>query len=462
MANHLQFFQSVVGPDHVISDDQKTTWAKDYTKAFTPSPLVIVLPATTDEAAKCVKYCYENKLAVVPSGGRTGLSGGAVAANQEVVISTSRMKKIFEINGVEKTMRCQAGVVTKEVQRAAREAELFFPVDFASSGSSQIGGNIATNAGGIKVIRWGLMRQWVLGLKVVTGTGQVLDMENACIKNNTGYDLKQLFIGAEGTLGLITECLIKLTTPPSNLLVSLFGVQSLENVTKLFDLTGKMKLNLTAYEYFSEFALKRVQEHTHLQSPFSQTFPFYALVEIEKATADDEKKLEDFVQAAMDAGLIDDGVLAQTSEQHTTFWALRENIAESLSVLTVAHKNDISIPLSNIAKFSRELDAVIALRYPGFEVVSFGHIGDGNLHVNYIKPEKMNKDEFFKHAHEADREMFNLVKKHGGSVSAEHGIGLTKKDFLGYTRSIEEIAIMRQIKKVFDPAGIMNPGKIFD
>ena len=243
---------------------------------------------------------------------------------------------------------------------------LYFPVDFASSGSSHIGGNVATNAGGIKVIRYGLMRQWVQGLTAVTGDGTVLEMTNATIKNNTGYDLKQLFIGAEGTLGIITDVILKLTAPPSELMVSLFAVESLENVTHLFELAGKLKVNLTAYEFFTDFALKRVQEHTQLKSPFTQNYPFYALVEIDKTTPEEETRLETFVQQAMDAHLIIDGVLAQSSQQFSDFWGLRENISESLTALTVAHKNDISLPLSKLTAFCNELEKLISSEYPGF------------------------------------------------------------------------------------------------
>jgi glycolate oxidase subunit GlcD len=454
-------FSNIVGSTNVIANEQKEAWGKDYTKAFKPNPSVIILPETTEQVSEVLKYCSAHKLAVVPSGGRTGLSGGAVAAKNEVVISTSRMKKIFGINIIEKTLHAQAGVVTKEIHHAAEEKNLYFPVDFASTGSSQIGGNIATNAGGIKVIRYGLTRAWVLGLQTVLADGTILDMQNACIKNNTGYDLKHLFIGAEGTLGIITEVLLKLTSPPGKLLVSLFSLESLDKVVSLFSLAQSSKLSLTAYEFFTDFAMARVKEHTKLQSPFQGTHPFYVLLETEQGHKEDEQKLEAFLNKALEDEIISDGVMAQSSQQERDFWGLRENISESLSALTVAHKNDISLPLSQLAAFSSQLEKLIAQKYPDFEVVLFGHIGDGNLHVNFVKPGKMSKEEFFKYAHSADDSMFQLVKSFGGSISAEHGIGLTKKDFLHYSRSPQEIAVMKNIKSVLDPHGIMNPGKIF-
>ncbi len=461
MSEVLDVFRSIVGTTQVVTGEEAKAWAKDYTKAYTPSPLAAVFPKTTQEVSKILQFCNQKKISVVPSGGRTGLSGGAVAARQEVVISTSKMNGIFGVNPVEKTIHCQAGVVTKELQRAAVDAGLYFPVDFASSGSSHIGGNVATNAGGIKVIRYGLIRQWVSGLKVVLADGSILELTNACVKNNTGYDLKHLFIGSEGTLGIITEVIMNLTTPPKELMVCLFALNKLEDITSLFELTQKMALPLTAYEMFTSFGLLRVQEHTKLKSPFSKLHPFYTLIEVEKISDKTEGYLEQFVQKAFDEKIIVDGVLSQSSQQDQDFWGLRENIAESLSALTVAHKNDISLPLSKITPFCTDLQEIISSKYPGFEAVIFGHIGDGNLHVNFTKPEKMSKDEFFAHAKKSDVSMFELVKKYGGSISAEHGIGLTKKDFLHYTRSPLEIGIMKKIKQDLDPNEIMNPGKVF-
>jgi len=461
MDKHIKYFTDLLGAENIITDDQKLAWARDYTKAYTINPRFVVFPQTTIQVSEIVKYCNTHKIAIVPSGGRTGLSGGAVATEGEIVVSTRRMTKVFEINSIEKTIHVQAGVVTKDLQKKALENNLYFPVDFASSGSSHIGGNIATNAGGIKVIRYGLTRAWVLGLQAVLADGTILDMNNACLKNNTGYDLKELFIGSEGTLGIITEALIKLTTPPNDLVVSLLAAPSLEKVLELFSLSQSMKLPLTAYEFFTQFGLLRVQEHTELQNPFEKLYPFYALVETEKTGDDHDKKLEAFIEKALEEGLVVDGVQAQNSQQAKDFWGLRENISESISAIEVAHKNDISLPLSKLAIFCSELETLIKTQYPGFEVVLFGHIGDGNLHVNYIKPKDMDKTEFYKFAHHADEAMFSLVKKYGGSVSAEHGIGLVKKDFLHYTRSPEEIRTMKLIKKALDPNSIMNPGKIF-
>lgn len=458
----LKTFENLVGPTNVISDDQKYDWGKDWTKAYAPKPLAAILPASTEEVAEVVKAAAANNLAIVPSGGRTGLSGGAVATNGEIVISTSRMRKIFEVNTIDKTLSCQAGVVTKDLQNAAWEAGLFYPVDFAATGSSHIGGNIATNAGGIKVIRYGLTRNWVAGLTVVLADGSILKLDNTCLKNNTGYDLRQLFIGSEGTLGLITECTMRLTDQPGELGLTLFGVETLENLTKLFSLAGRYKLNTTAYEMFDDKCLKKVQSHTSLKAPFSQSYPCYALLEIEKSSPQEQEKLESFVEKAFEEGLAVDGVVAQNSQQFQDFWSMREFIAESIVAAAVTHKNDVSIPLTHIATFVNELDKLISEKHPTVEVAIFGHIGDGNLHINFSKPKEMEQDKFFEYMKEADGQMFQLVQKLGGSVSAEHGVGLTKKPFLHFTRSSQEVSLMAQMKKVFDPKGIMNPGKIFE
>jgi FAD/FMN-containing dehydrogenase len=243
--------------------------------------------------------------------------------------------------------------------------------------------------------------------------------------------------------------------------VSLFAVETLEKVTLLFNLAKKMKLNLTAYEFFTQSGLEHVSEHTKLSSPFSVKHEYYALVEIEKTSAKDLENLEAFVEKTIEQNLMVDAVISQSTQQSQNIWGLRENISESITSLSIAHKNDISLPLSNITVFCTELQNLISENYPGTEVVLFGHIGDGNLHVNFLKPQGLTKEEFFKNAHDADHKMFQLVKKYGGSISAEHGVGLLKKDFLSYTRSPAEIQTMRTLKAALDPKNILNPGKIF-
>jgi FAD/FMN-containing dehydrogenase len=349
--------------------------------------------------------------------------------------------------------------VTEAVHQHCAEHGLTWPVDFASKGSSQVGGNIATNAGGVKVIRYGLTRQWVLGLQVVTAAGDVLELNGALEKNNTGFDLRQLFIGSEGTLGVITEATLKLTRLPARLTVMLFAVPDLAGVLRLFRDARRAPFTLAAYEFFTDRCLARVQRHRRLRSPFDATHDHYVLLEAEDA-ADDA--LEAWTSALFERGLVTDGTLAQTSTQAAELWALREGIGESLSATGVPHKNDVALPVAALEAFCGEFTAVFARRYPGWEIVLFGHIGDGNLHVNVMKPDGLETAEFRRRTGEADRELFALVQKHGGSISAEHGIGLLKKPYLGYSRTPAEIALLKAVKRALDPHNVLNPGKVID
>jgi len=333
-------------------------------------------------------------------------------------------------------------------------------VDFASKGSSQVGGNIATNAGGVKVIRYGSTRHWVLGLEVVLAKGDVLELGGALEKNNTGIDLRQLFIGSEGTLGIITEATLKLTRLPGKLDVFLFAVPDLAGVLRLFrEARQNGPFTIMAYEFFTEKCMARVRRHRKVSAPLSSPSDYYVLLEVEKG---EPEALDAWIASLFEAGLVTDGTLAQHATQAQEIWVLREGISESLSATGLPHKNDIALPIASLEAFCAELEGFFAERYPGWEIALFGHIGDGNLHVNVMKPDEMAKDEFLRKTKEADHDIFTLVKKYRGSISAEHGVGLLKKDYLGYSRSPEEMAVMRAIKRALDPKNIMNPRKVFD
>ncbi|MES3037014.1 MAG: FAD-binding oxidoreductase [Bdellovibrionota bacterium] len=447
-------------PTQVKTDPESLKYyGKDWTTYFDIKPSAIVFPESTEDVVTIVKWAVSTKTSLVPSGGRTGLSGGACALNQEVVVSFERMNKFSNFNALDMTVTCEAGVVTEELQKYAHEKGLFYPVDFAARGSSQVGGNVATNAGGIKVLRYGLTRQYVGSLKVVTGTGEVLELNRSLIKNATGYDLRQLFIGSEGTLGFITEITFHLLPAPPPYQVILVALPELDSVMKVFDLF-RGKLNLTAFEMFSELALQKVMEKTSLPHPFSSPSPFYVVMEMEANAGSEEKILEVFT-AAVEAGYIADGHLSQSETQAKTFWRYREDISESLASFS-PYKNDISVKISDVPAFMGKLDQILRSNYPTWEVVWFGHIGDGNLHINILRPENLTKDSFVQECRKVDQLIFQLIKDFEGSISAEHGVGLTKKSFLSFSRSTAEISYMRQIKKIFDPMGIVNPGKIFD
>lgn len=440
-----------------VEPSELAEYGRDWTRVLAPDPSAVAFPRTTDEVSRLVRLCAEHRIGIVPSGGRTGLAAGAVAARGELVLSLARMRRMDPVDRLGNTVRVQAGAVTEAVHQHCAPHGLTWPVDFASKGSSQVGGNIATNAGGVKVIRYGLTRQWVLGLQVVLPNGDVLELNDALEKNNTGLDLRQLFIGSEGTLGIITEATLKLTRIPDTLDVMLFAVPDLAGVLGLFRDVRSAPLALSAYEFFTDRCLARVQRHRKLRSPFDAASPYYVLIELERG---DASALEAWVTSVFERGLVTDGTLAQTGGQAAELWSLRESISESLSATGFPHKNDIALPIGRLEAFCAELDGVFSERYPDWEICLFGHIGDGNLHVNVMKPDAMEKADFVAKTKEADHTMFTLVRRHRGSISAEHGIGLLKRDYLAYSRSEAELAVMRSVKRALDPLGIMNPGKV--
>ena len=453
--------QAIVGDDKVKTDlDSLETWGKDWTKIYAPKPLAIVFPNTTEQVAEVVKLANELEFAIVPSGGRTGLSAGAVASNGEVVVSLDRFNTLSDFNLTDRTVRCGAGVITEQLQDFAQEQGLYYPVDFASAGSSQIGGNIGTNAGGIKVIKYGMTRDWVAGLKVVTGKGDILELNKDLVKNNTGYDLRQLFIGGEGTLGIITEATMRLTRLPKNLNVLVLGVPDMNAIMDVLH-AYQGKMDLTAFEFFSHKAMSKVVARGDVPAPFETEAEYYALLEFEALSEGDMDIAMELFEHCMEQGWVLDGVISQSETQAKNLWRLREDISETISEWT-PYKNDISVVVSKVPPFLAEIEAVVTKEYPDFEIIWFGHIGDGNLHLNILKPDDLAKEEFFEKCAKVSTWVFEIVEKYQGSVSAEHGVGMTKKPYLEYTRSAVEIDYMRAMKAVFDPKNIMNPGKIID
>lgn len=435
-------------------------WGKDWTKHFAPAPCAIVFPKSTEQVQAVIKLANEHNIVVTPSGGRTGLSAGAVASNGEIVVSLDKMNKIGEFYPADRMVEIEAGVITEQLQQFAEDKGLYYPVDFASAGSSQIGGNIGTNAGGIKVIRYGMTRNWVLGLTVVTGKGDILELNRGMIKNATGYDLRQLFIGAEGTLGIVTKAQIKLERAPQDLTVMVFGMDEFEHVMNVLS-AFQSQLDLTAFEFFDDVAIDKLMATGHVQQPFEARTKYYALLEFEAPYEPIMDKAMAMFEQCMENGWIVDGVMSQSLSQAAELWKLREYISETISVFT-PYKNDVSVLISYVPEFIKDIEAVVNTNYPDFEICWFGHIGDGNLHLNILKPENLSKDEFFEKCQSVNDLVFQTVQKYGGSVSAEHGVGMTKKPYLSYSRSETEIEYLRELKKVFDPKGIMNRGKIFD
>ncbi|MDR2316650.1 MAG: FAD-binding oxidoreductase [Pseudomonas sp.] len=456
----IEELMTLVDPGKVLTDAASLeAYGKDWTKHYPPAPSAIVFPKTVEQVQAIVRWANAHKVALVPSGGRTGLSAGAVAANGEVVVSFDYMNQILDFNAFDRTVVCQPGVITRQLQAYAEEQGLYYPVDFASSGSSQVGGNIGTNAGGIKVIRYGMTRNWVAGLKVVTGKGELLELNKDLIKNATGYDLRQLFIGAEGTLGFVVEATMRLDRAPRNLTAMVLGTPDFDSIMPVLH-AFQGKLDLTAFEFFSDKGLAKILARGDVPAPFETDCPFYALLEFEASTEEVANEALATFEHCVEQGWVLDGVMSQSDTQLKNLWKLREYLSETISHWT-PYKNDISVTVSKVPAFLRDIDAIVAEHYPDYEVVWYGHIGDGNLHLNILKPEHMSKDDFFASCAKVNKWVFDIVKHYNGSISAEHGVGMTKRDYLGYSRSPEEIACMKAIKAVFDPNGIMNPGKIF-
>ncbi len=459
MSPLLLELENFLQKDQIKTDEESLKhWGKDWTTYFDVKAAAIVFPRKIEDVVELVRWARKNKIALIPSGGRTGLSGSAVATQGEVVVSFDQMNQIKNFSAVDQTVVIESGVITESLQEFARSKQLFYPVDFAARGSAQMGGTIATNAGGIKVVRYGLTRDWVAGLKVVTGTGEVLELNNGLVKNATGYDLRHLFIGSEGTLGFVVEATIKLAPTPPPMKVLVMAVPGLDAVMKIFA-EFKTKTPLVAFEMFSDKALAKVLENTGLPAPLETSAPFYVLAEVETGSEKQEEQALGVFEKCLEEGWVVDGVISQSDTQAVTFWRYREDISESLAKYS-PYKNDVAVTISNVPAFMEDLDKVLEQAYPTWEVVWFGHIGDGNLHINILRPAGMSKEDFVKECRQVDLMVFESVKKYKGSISAEHGVGLTKKSFLTYSRSAAEVEIMRGIKKVFDPDNIMNPGKV--
>ena len=431
-------------------------YGRDWTRRWTPRPLAIVFPQSTEEVAAVVRWARAQAIALVPSGGRTGLSGGAVAANGEVVLSLERMRKVVGFDPVDRLLHVQAGIPLEAAQAAAREHGLQYPVDFAARGSATIGGNIATNAGGIRVLRHGNTREWIAGLTVVSGAGEVMQLQRGLVKNSSGYDLRHLYIASEGTLGIVTEALLRLADPDPPARTVLLALPSFEAIMPVFA-TLRGRLALQAFEFFDAVALRHVIAHG-ASRPFADEAPFHAIADVD---ASGEDALLAAFEHCLERGWVVDGVIADGSAQAAQLWRLREGITEALAP-HVPYKNDVSVRIPAMPAFLAQAQELLAQRYPQFEVAWFGHIGDGNLHINVLKPADMAQPDFVRECESVTGLLAQCLHAHGGSISAEHGIGLVKKPYLAGTRSAGEIAAMRGIKAVLDPDRIMNPGKLFD
>jgi FAD/FMN-containing dehydrogenase len=453
--------KAAAGPQG-FSEDQNviTPLVEDWRGRKGHSPLLLK-PGTTEEVSALLAICHETRTPVVPIGGNTGLAGGQMAKG-EVLLSLRRMNKVLAVDIEGMTLTAEAGIVLAEAQRHADESGLLYPLTLASEGSCTIGGNIATNAGGNHVLRYGMTRALVLGLEVVLADGRVLPMLKGLHKDNTGYDLRQLFIGSEGTLGVVTRAVLRLFPKPVQQVAAFAAVPS---PAAALTLLGRMQAAtrglLSAFELVPRFALDLVTRHIPgTRDPLADASPWYVLIEVSGGAGADLRSLtQAALEMAAEAGVISDAVIAQSQAQARDLWRIREGISEAQKREGASIKHDISVPVAKIPAFIAEATAVVTAKFPGARPVTFGHMGDGNLHFNFNAPAGGDTG-FLAHWDEMQLIVHDIVHHHGGSISAEHGIGNTKRDLLPRYKSHEELDAMRALKAAFDPQGILNPGKV--
>ncbi len=462
----IEHFSGLLGSHNVIADAAgMAPHLEDWRGRYRGDALCVVRPGSTAEVAAVVRACAAAGVAIVPQGGNTGLCGAATpfAASGAVIVSLARLNRVRAVDTDNNTMTVEAGCVLAALQERAAQAGRLFPLALAAEGSCQIGGNLSTNAGGVQVLRYGNTRELTLGLEVVLPSGEVWDGLRGLRKDNTGYDLKHLFIGAEGTLGIITAAVLKLFPLPRASATAWLALASPAAAVRLLsDLQAAFGSQLTACELVSGISLGLVLKHIPgAQAPLAES-PWYLLVELSGGGGESELReaLEAFLGDALERAAIDDATLAQSGEQARRLWALRENISEAQKIEGLSVKHDVSVPISRIPEFLERADAALLAAFPDIRIVAFGHIGDGNLHYNQSKTEAGENAAFIAAQPAVNRIVYDLVHELGGSISAEHGIGQLKRDELVRYKSPVEMEMMRAIKRTLDPLGLMNPGKV--
>ncbi|KAL8722827.1 MAG: hypothetical protein Q9225_000776 [Loekoesia sp. 1 TL-2023] len=471
LLSHVEFFKNLLGGGSAVidgvSDDASADlepFNSDWMRKYKGQTKLVIRPKSTEEMAKALSYCNDNMLAVVPQGGNSGLVGGSVPVYDEIVVSTSKMNGIRSFDSVSGTLVVDAGCILETTDQFLADKGHIFPLDLGAKGSCQIGGNVATNAGGLRLLRYGSLHGNVLGLEVVLPDGTIMDDLTTLRKNNTGYDLKQLFIGAEGTLGVITGISVLCPQKPAAVNVAFFGLESFEKVQTAYrEAKHQLSEILSAFELMDGRSQGLICDVTKKKRPLDNEYPFYCLVETSGSNTDhDKEKLENFLEHVMGEEIVSDGVLAQDETQMQSLWSWREGIPECLGHWGGVYKYDVSIPLSQLYELVEDTrERLVSAGLVGDEddkpvvaVVGYGHMGDSNLHLN-VATRRFDK------AVEEKLEPFvyEWISKRNGSISAEHGLGLQKKPYIGYSRSKTMIELMKRIKYIFDPNGIMNPYK---
>lgn len=456
-------FRNIVGERHAITDatDIEPYLTEERNLFHGRSPLVL-RPGSTAEVSAICKLASAHNIALVPQGGNTGLVGGQTPHNGEVVVSLRRLDKIREVDTASNTMTCEAGVVLQIAQAKAAEVDRLFPLSLGAEGSCTIGGNLSTNAGGTAALAYGVAREMALGLEVVLADGRVLNSLSKLKKDNTGYNLHNLFIGAEGTLGIITAATLRLFPKPRAVETAFVGLKSPAAALKLLTIAqGEAANALTSFELLSEMAVEfSVRHGIEVRDPLAEKHPWYVLMELSATGEDARTPLETILARAMEEEIVDDAVIAANLTQRAGFWKLRDEMSSAQKPEGGSIKHDISVPVAAVPEFIAEADAAVVKLIPGARPVPFGHLGDGNLHYNVSQPVGADTADFLARWHEMNAVVFAIVLRMGGSISAEHGIGVLKRDELPDVKDKTAIELMRQIKAMLDPHGIMNPGKV--
>lgn len=465
----LKQLQDIVGADQVLTGEAMTPYLVDWRGRYRGQALAVLRPATTAEVAAVVKVCVATKTPIVPSGGNTSMCGGATPdeTGRAVVICLARLNKVRSIDTDNDTMTVEAGCILQSVQEAARAADRLFPLSLAAEGSCTIGGNLATNAGGTQVLRYGNTRDLALGLEVVTAEGEIWDGLRGLRKDNTGYDLRDLFIGSEGTLGIITAATLKLYPLPVAQRTAMLALNTMEDaITVLSRARAGFGASLTGFEVMMGPVLQAVvrlfpQQRLPFEGESAQS-PWFALLELSDSESAEhaQGRFEAVLGAAIEDGLVTDAAIAENIAQSKAMWHLRESIPLAEAELGKSIKHDVSIPISSIGKFVQVTNAALQQRFPGIQHIVFGHLGDGNLHYNVARAPNQTEQELLASQYDVYQLVHDSVHAHAGSISAEHGVGQLKRDELTRYKSALELKLMKQIKTALDPHGLMNPGKV--
>jgi len=459
----LERFVNVVGSNNAITDkDKQAPYLVEFRALWTGHSPVILRPGSTAEVAEILKIANETATAIVPQGGNTGLVGGQIPHNGEVVLSLQRLDKIREVDPVSNTITCEAGVTLQRAREAAAAVDRLYPQLLPSEGSCTIGGNLSTNAGGTAALAHGIARSHALGLEVVLADGRIMHNLNKLKKDNTGYDLRDLFIGAEGTLGVITAAVLRLVPRPKSVETAWAAIPSVQAAVDLLGLAAERTAGgVTSFEIMAKMGIDIVIKHTGARNPLSTASPYSVLIELSSQRAEGlRESMEQILAEGLEKGLLLDATICESVEQAKAFWKIREQFGEVQGREGGSIKHDVSVPVAKIPAFIEEGNAAAVKLIPGCRPLPFGHVGDGNIHYNISQPVGADKAAFLKRWDDMNEVIYKIVLKYGGSVSAEHGVGIVKRDYLPKIKDPVAYELMKTLKRTLDPKGILNPGKV--